>query len=575
MLRQQRQKVIRNTVIAIIIFLICFFVGFINYLHPKLGSFVIHSIEETEDSLVLNTSVSHNAVKYLVMGYDTNKRRIYQQESESNKISLKDLNLKYNDKVRFEVYAYNKNNELKKSTNTYVYTSLDLTVSDSNEHYLSGNGDYKFLVDGEITNDKYKLEVYYEGLLLTTINVEKNEVIVPASLLNGCSGRVVLKLKKDDKRVVKTFNLYVNSPVVGNINITNLPASSSIPWDDLDIEYVGGVNATYLIVNLYENNKIVNSYRTESKSNNSIVVPATLFKENTSYVLELVACFQDYVEIAKKTQIMVEVGEMKNVFPVYVDKDFTNLKKGTKVSLISNTKNAEIYYTIDGSEPTNKSYIFTDPIQINQDVTIKAKAIKENMYDSVVTTYNFHVEDKNLVVYLSPSNQGYNYGAVGSGYTTEREMMNKVADVLESYLKEKGVTVYRNNPNTEINAWLKESNNIKSDLHLALHSNGSAIHEAHGIEMYVGSVNSKTYSIANKIYNNLYRIYPNKYEYSNRGVKFSGDNLGEANDAFIKTGTLLEIAYHDYYLDAKWIVDNIEVIAKNIGNSILDYYQVK
>jgi N-acetylmuramoyl-L-alanine amidase len=259
---------------------------------------------------------------------------------------------------------------------------------------------------------------------------------------------------------------------------------------------------------------------------------------------------------------------------VYVNYNFTNIKSGSLITLTSNTSDATIYYTVDGTEPDTSSYVYQVPIVINEDVTIKTKAIRKNMYDSEVNTYNFHVGEKKLVVYLSPSNQYANYGASNSGFTNEKAEMNKITDALQAYLKSKGVTVYRNNPSTDINTWLSESNYVKSDLHLAIHSNGSEAHTAYGMEMYVDSANSKSLSIANKIYNNLYAIYPYKDSTSNRGVKYSEKSLGEANDSFISCGTLIEIAYHDNYKDAKWIVDNIDTIAKNIGDSILEYYQV-
>jgi N-acetylmuramoyl-L-alanine amidase len=284
--------------------------------------------------------------------------------------------------------------------------------------------------------------------------------------------------------------------------------------------------------------------------------------------------YKDYSELSKTDKVLINVLEKETVSPVYVNYNFTNIKKGSLVTLSSNTKDATIYYTTDGSTPNTNSTIYQYPIKINEDVTIKAIAIRKNMYNSEINTYNFHVGEKKLVVYLSPSNQNSNYGAKNSGFSTEKTMMNKITDILQSYLEENGVKVYRNNPNTDINTWLSESNSVKSDLHLAIHSNGSESHNAYGIEMYVDNASSKSLSIANKIYNNLYKIYPYKDNYSNRGVKYSEKSLGEANDSFISCGTLIEIAYHDNYNDAKWIADNLNEIAKNIGDSILEYYQV-
>lgn len=58
---------------------------------------------------------------------------------------------------------------------------------------------------------------------------------------------------------------------------------------------------------------------------------------------------------------------------------------GTKVELTTTTKDAIIYYTTDGTEPTDKSTVYSEAIVINEDVTIKAIAIKGKTKSSVLT----------------------------------------------------------------------------------------------------------------------------------------------------------------------------------------------
>lgn len=57
--------------------------------------------------------------------------------------------------------------------------------------------------------------------------------------------------------------------------------------------------------------------------------------------------------------------------------------------LLSPTENATLHYTLDGSEPTRLSPIYTAPISLNQSTTIKAIAIKQGMIQSLVTTATF------------------------------------------------------------------------------------------------------------------------------------------------------------------------------------------
>ncbi|MEW5921391.1 MAG: S-layer homology domain-containing protein, partial [Bacillota bacterium] len=67
--------------------------------------------------------------------------------------------------------------------------------------------------------------------------------------------------------------------------------------------------------------------------------------------------------------------------------------RDTSVSLSSATPGATIYYTTDGSVPTSGSTVYTLPITINSAVTIKAIAVKENMHDSMVATFNYTIRE--------------------------------------------------------------------------------------------------------------------------------------------------------------------------------------
>lgn len=574
MVRSKRKIVITFFLIGIFLSFSLFVIGYVFYLHPVLSDFEIQKIVEQDSLLYMYLTPSKHASIYKVVGYDAENNMIYEQQSDSNVILLDQLYTNYKDSITFSVYSYDKNEKDLKAKNDYEYVSKDLSFSKELEHFSLKGQDFLVTFEGVMKRDHYTLDVYYENLLLRSIPISTNQVTIPSELLNNLSGQVVLKINKDGKRVTNQFNLYANNPVVGNIRITNKEELALNIWDDVEIKYEGGGNANSLVVNLYKDGKLENS-KTFSYNGHSIIIPADFFKEESQYTLELVALYNNYQEIAKKDYMEIEIGKKEPVSPVYVDYNYKNIKKGTKVSFKSNTSGADIYYTLDGSEPTEDSFLYTMPITINGDSKIKAKAIRKNMFDSVTNTFDFHIGEKPLVVYLSPSNQYENYGVKEAGYTSEMKMMNKLTDYLKPYLESFGVKVYRNRPSGDINSWLSESNYVKSDLHLAIHSNASEAHDAYGIEMYVDSPNSKSLSIANKIYNHLYQIYPYKDKGSYRGIKYSEQSLGEANDSFIPCGTLIEIAYHDNYNDAKWIVDHLEEIAHNIGDSILEFYQVK
>lgn len=68
---------------------------------------------------------------------------------------------------------------------------------------------------------------------------------------------------------------------------------------------------------------------------------------------------------------------------------------GIEVTLTSPTQGAQIYYTTDESDPadiTNPSrVVYTDPIRIDKDTTIKAISVKGGMTDSTILTANYTI----------------------------------------------------------------------------------------------------------------------------------------------------------------------------------------
>lgn len=67
------------------------------------------------------------------------------------------------------------------------------------------------------------------------------------------------------------------------------------------------------------------------------------------------------------------------------------VSKGTNVTLTTATPDAAIYFTLDGSNPTNDSTRYSTPITVNEDVTIKAIAVKEGFKNSGVATFKYQV----------------------------------------------------------------------------------------------------------------------------------------------------------------------------------------
>jgi hypothetical protein len=63
------------------------------------------------------------------------------------------------------------------------------------------------------------------------------------------------------------------------------------------------------------------------------------------------------------------------------------------VELSSLISNAKIYYTLDGSEPDGNSMLYTSPVWIKDNCTLKAKAYRDGFYPGDIAQSNFHKMD--------------------------------------------------------------------------------------------------------------------------------------------------------------------------------------
>ena len=71
---------------------------------------------------------------------------------------------------------------------------------------------------------------------------------------------------------------------------------------------------------------------------------------------------------------------------------------GVKVTMSTATKGAKIYYTTDGIEPTEKSVLYSSPVNFIKDVTVKAVAIKTGMENSPVAVATVSMTEKTVTV---------------------------------------------------------------------------------------------------------------------------------------------------------------------------------
>lgn len=175
--------------------------------------------------------------------------------------------------------------------------------------------------------------------------------------------------------------------------------------------YVGfHINSSTEIIYLYKNNVLIDQF------NVGLLVSNVSVGLNNS---------QERVYYKEKT---FGKENANNYYLGYTEKpkysiDGGYVTKGTKISLMT-SDNSTIYYTLDGSFPTNKSTKYTKEITINKNTVIKAIAYKDNYLESEIISRTFIVDRKHDIPFISLStNKNDLFGSNGllTNYMSEQE----------------------------------------------------------------------------------------------------------------------------------------------------------
>lgn len=172
-------------------------------------------------------------------------------------------------------------------------------------------------------------------------------------------------------------------------------------------------------------------------------------------------------------------------------------------------------------------------------------------------------------IFLSPSTQEFNPYVIGG---TEEQYMNEVADAMEPYLVSNGIRFTRNDPSGTVSNSINLSNSGEYDLHLALHSNAAPPATAgtvRGTDVYYNANSARGRDAAEIIAANFKEIYPDP----SRVKTVPNTSLAELTRTNAPA-VLIEVAYHDNVEDANWIVNNIGAIARNLTQSLTQYFGI-
>jgi hypothetical protein len=116
------------------------------------------------------------------------------------------------------------------------------------------------------------------------------------------------------------------------------------------------------------------------------------------------------------------------------------------VAITCPTDSVAIYYTLNGDEPDIFSQPYEGPILVNDSATIKARAFKDGLEESLVRSAEFTIAVRKWIIILSPN--GGEELSVGASHTISWTSAGEISDVKIEYITMEGwKTIISSTPN--------------------------------------------------------------------------------------------------------------------------------
>jgi hypothetical protein len=107
------------------------------------------------------------------------------------------------------------------------------------------------------------------------------------------------------------------------------------------------------------------------------------------------------------TQLAMEHAAMPEIHTANGQTTFSDYVAQVWITCV--TPGVSIYYTTDGSEPTQESILYKEPIIIDENKYIRAIAYKPSHENSYIANFNFRLKNRKIKIYLSPLKKKRDY----------------------------------------------------------------------------------------------------------------------------------------------------------------------
>lgn len=254
---------------------------------------------------------------------------------------------------------------------------------------------------------------------INNLNISKDVSINEVSVIN--TEAIELKNLTDKDINLKNYSISDKSGFKSNLPNIVLKANSYIVLYGSDTKsYTNGkvylgfhINNSKETLYLYKNNILIDTFDVGRIING---VSSGISNNNKVYFKE----------------ITLGKANSKNYYTGYTrEPNFSinggYVEKGTTITLESE-RDAKIYYTLDGSFPSNRSTLYKGPITINKTTVIKAIAYKDGNIESEIISRTFLVgRTHDLAVVSISTNESNLFGSNGILTNYKQETARKIS----------------------------------------------------------------------------------------------------------------------------------------------------
>ena len=518
-----------------------------------LKSFNIISVSNVSTKFNINFERVKGAKDYEIVFYNEDDSIFYKENTTTNNMIIDLDNIENNKRYQLMIYAYNDSGKYITVNNPYTFTYLEPTFNQKNSLTFIDNKDYELLIDGNLLKKNYYLELSFENKVIKKEIIKENTYTINKELFNGKKGIFDIKLY-DQNTVISKFNIYNNMSPISNITIDSPKTNESLDYDDVNLTFTGGDNATSYSLVIFKGETLI---KKTNINKNNVIISSSFFNKGENYTFKVYAYYNDIDSYTKSSEVSFKIKDKDTLKPAFISNN--HLFNNGKITLNNPNDSGKIYYTINGDDPSINGLEYKEPFNINENTVIKTIIIDDSntKNNSKINSFDINIAKKDKYkIYLNLNNNDLN-----------KTLLNNIKDSLIEQLSKYNVEIITNESNN-INTNINEAKSKMVDLYLSLKTNTSSNHELNGYSIWINNDSSSSYSLGNLFNNKLKDVY---YENASKGLKYTFDSLDELKNN-IPYSILINLGYIDKDTELKYLTDNYKSISNGISKTIIEYF---